>query len=136
MFLKLCSTLSWNSSNSALNILCTSLVKACIMNFMSTPPATPSDAIFFLHSAAKTRLEKKSMTSQITRSRVFTRRMIHSICLCFHIIYLAFSHSNYLTTLSFFPLRISLLVLLELIKQVRFFRKIQSKTYQRIGWWH
>ena len=43
----LCSTLSWNYSNSALNILFTSLVKASIMNFMSIPPITPLDASLF-----------------------------------------------------------------------------------------
>ena len=98
---KLCSTLSWNCSNYALNILFTSLIKAFIINFMSIPPVTPSDASLFDILLQKTRLEKKIKISQITHSRVFTQRIIHSVRWCFHTIYLAFSHSNVLSTLAF-----------------------------------
>ena len=63
--------------------------------------------------------------------------MIHSVHSCFHTIYLAFSNSNSLTTLAFFPLKISLLVLLELIKQIRFFfsAKFNQKPIKRTCWW-
>ena len=62
--------------------------------------------------------------------------MIHSVHSCFHTIYLAFSHSNSLTT-RLFPLKISLLVLLELIKQIRFFfsAKFNQKPIKRKCWW-
>ena len=62
--------------------------------------------------------------------------MIHSVHSCFHTIYLAFSHSNSLTT-RLFPLKISLLVLLELIKQIRFFfsAKFNQKPIKRTCWW-
>ena len=73
-----------------------------IINFMSILPFTPSDVPLFDILLQKTRLEKKNRTSQITPSRVFTQKMIHSVNSCFHTIYLAFSHSNILTTLAFF----------------------------------
>ena len=62
--------------------------------------------------------------------------MIHSVHSCFHTIYLAFSHSNSLTT-RLFPLKISLLVFLELIKQIRFFfsAKFNQKPIKRTCWW-
>ena len=62
--------------------------------------------------------------------------MIHSVHSCFSTIYLAFSHSNSLTT-RLFPLKISLLVLLELIKQIRYFfsAKFNQKPIKRTCWW-